>query len=90
MPLRQTRLPARVGIPQRVVTVVGAEPGDVAATVGAERGDDVVGATVVERVGVRGDGGAHPLGDVCVGATHVRILTGRYNGILRGTQAHSR
>ena len=52
---------------------VGTHARDLDDAVGAEGGDDVVGATVVEREGVRGDGGADPFGDVVptvVSATH--------------------
>src|SRR5690349_19794946 len=58
------RCHARIRLAQRVMALVGAEAGNVAAAVGAERGDDVVGAAVVQGERVRGDRGAHALGDV--------------------------
>ena len=54
----------RVRRAERVVAFVGAHARDVADAVGAEGGDDVVGPAVVERLGVRGNGGADALGDV--------------------------
>src|SRR5262249_8693829 len=57
MTLRPPRLPFRVRRAQRVATFVLAHARDVADAIGTERGDDVVGASVVERLGVRGDRG---------------------------------
>ena len=53
--LRPPRRPLRVGGAERVVALVGAQARDLAHAVGAEGGDDVVGAAVVERLGVGGD-----------------------------------
>ena len=64
MALRLPRLPLVVGGAQRVVAMVRAHAGDVTFTVGAVGGDDVVGAAVVERLRVRGDGGPDALGDI--------------------------
>ena len=64
--LRPPRLPLGVRRAERVVAVVGAHARDVADAVGAEGGDDVVGAAVVERVRVRGDRGADALDDLGV------------------------
>ncbi len=65
MALRPPRLPLRRRrLAQRVVAGVGAHARDVDDAVGAEGGDDVVGAAVVERVGVRGDRGADAFGDL--------------------------
>jgi hypothetical protein len=60
--LRAPGRPARVRGAQGVVALVGAHARDDANAVGAERGHDVVGAAVVERVGVRGDRRPHAFG----------------------------
>ena len=46
---------------------VGAHARNVADAVGAEGGDDVVGSAVVQRLRVRGDGGADAFDNVGVG-----------------------
>jgi hypothetical protein len=49
------RLQSGVSLAKGIVAFMGTHAGDVAATVGAEGGDDVVGAPVVEGLRVRGD-----------------------------------
>ena len=87
--LRPARRPAGVGGAQGVVALVGAHAGHVDGAVGAEGGDDVVGAAVVEGVGVGGEGGAHAFGDVGEGRlVIIDALRGR--GRRRRARAGSR
>src|SRR5262245_27222871 len=81
MTLRPPRLPFRVRSAQRVATFVPAHPRDVADAIGTERGDDVVRAAVVERLGVRGDCGTDAFDHFRV-AAHPKPMstTGRSSG----------
>src|SRR5262249_32362054 len=68
------RLPLRIRLPERVVSAESAQSWDVAAPVGAEGRDDVVGAAVVKGLRVPGDRGADSLGDLGVRA-HLACLS---------------
>src|SRR5581483_9508135 len=70
--LRSPRLPRLVDRAEGVVAFVRPHAFDLDGAVGAEGGDDVVGAAIVECLRVGGDGGANAFGDLC--ERHERTL----------------
>ena len=55
-----------VCLPDRIVPLVGSRPRDLHDTVGTERGHDVLGASVIQRLGVGGHGGTDTFDHICV------------------------
>ena len=80
MALGPPGLPLGIGLPKRVVALMGPHARELTDPFGAEGGHHIIGAAVIEGLGVGGDRGAHTLGHLGVRSlsVHSSSLPGRW------------